>query len=79
VPLFSQQPLPHGNVTVLYIGQLEVDVATRRIGFGRSQLPVQEGGIGLVGEVVEPGVGSGIGHGCKIVIRIQDSGIRGRA
>ena len=46
------------DVAVLDLSQLSVEVGPAGIGLGPSQLAVEEGGVGLVFEVVEP-VGEG--------------------
>ena len=58
VALLGQQLPPHVHVPVLDLGQLRYRSARPGVGLGPGQLPVEEGGVGLVGEVVEP-VGGG--------------------
>jgi hypothetical protein len=54
--VLGQQLAPHLDVAILHRGQLPVDVRLSRVSLGPGQLPVQEGRIGLVFEVVDPGM-----------------------
>jgi hypothetical protein len=70
VAVVSQELTPHIDVPVLHGGEPTIDVGSPRVSFGLGQLPIEEGGIGLVFEVVDPFVGRGgtcSGHGGFIV------------
>ncbi len=71
VPVFRQQLPPHLHVTVLHGSELPVEVRLVRVPLGLGELAIQEGGIGLVFEVVEPhGGGGGRRH-----VRIYSAGL----
>jgi hypothetical protein len=55
--VLRQQLAPHLDVTVLHPSQLEVDICLDPVSFGPGQLPVQEGRVGLILEVVQPEMG----------------------
>ena len=65
--LLRQQLPPLLDVPVLHPRQLEVELGPPGIGLRAGQLPVEEGGVGFVLEVVEPGRGRR-GHGGKVAI-----------
>ena len=66
VPMLGEEPPPGRDVPVLDLRQLPVDPGAFRVPLGPGQLPVEEGGVGFVLEVVEPGWGGrGTGAWCK--------------
>jgi hypothetical protein len=61
--VLGQQRSPHLDVTVLYAGELSVDLGLARVAFCAGQLSIEEGSIGFILEVVEPGVWRCAGRG----------------
>jgi hypothetical protein len=70
MPVLCQQLPPHLHVAVFHPRQLAVVVGPSGVSFGPGQLPVEEGSVGLVFEMVQPFVrgrlGGGGGHRCMI-------------
>jgi hypothetical protein len=66
--ILPQQLGPHLDVTVFHVSQAAIDVRPLGIRFGDGQLPVEEGGVGFVGEVVKP-VGGSRSHGGNLAAR----------
>jgi hypothetical protein len=50
-------------MTVLHPGQLSIDVGFSRVALRPRKLPIKEGGVGFVLEVMEPGVWGCAGRG----------------
>jgi hypothetical protein len=61
VAILGQQLAPHLYVPILNRSQLSIDLGPPRVPFSPRQLPVQEGRVGLVFQVVEPIVWRGSG------------------
>jgi len=70
--VLRQELPPHLHVAVFYSRQLAVYVGPSGVSFGPGQLPVEEGGIRLIFEMVQPFVrwrlGRGGGHRCMITV-----------
>ncbi len=59
--LFGQQLPPEGHMAVFDVRQLAVKPGPVRVALQGGQFAVKEGGVGLVGEVVEPVLEVGLG------------------
>jgi hypothetical protein len=80
VAVVGQEPAPQLDVPVFNSRQLEVDISLARVPLGLSQLPIKEGGIGLVLEVMEPGMRGGRGsrgHGRSIRREVRGKKVSG--
>jgi hypothetical protein len=64
--VFREQCSPHLYVPIFDSGELPVQVCPGWVAFGPSQFPVQEGGVSLVLEMVEPGGWGGSGSGWHV-------------
>jgi len=54
VPVLRQQLAPHRDVPVLHLRELAVDAGPVGIALQPGELPVQERGVGLILEVMQP-------------------------
>ena len=62
VAVLAEELAPHLHVALFDAGELDVDVLAMRIGFLAGEGEVEEGCVGFILPMVEPGVDVGVGH-----------------